>query len=126
MTADRFFEMDFAITVSLFYSAFDDSVFVPETINAHFSLYGRRYPSEIFIILVSSVLFNPFNAFFSKIRLHGFVDVVNDLQFIFFERSPGITIFTAAALAFHQVANKLRLTTASLTSTLSIAITIKN
>ena len=109
MTADWFFEFNFAIAVGLFYSAFDDAVFVSESIHAHLAFYGRRYPAKIFIVLIPAIFFNPPYTFFSEIRFYRFVNFVDQFKFVFFEWSASVAIFTTTAFAFHQIANKLRL-----------------
>ena len=85
MAANRFFKIDFAIAIGLFDAALDDPILVAVAVHAHFAFDGRRYPAEVFIILVPAVLLYPANSFFGEIRFNCFVDVVDDLELFLFK-----------------------------------------
>src|SRR5690349_15099015 len=106
MTAYGFFETYFTIPVSLFYPALDNSVFIPESIYAHFTANGWGYPAKFSIILIAAMLFYTANAFGSEIGFYGFVNLIQQIQFVFFKWCTCIAIFTTSALTFHKVAHK--------------------
>jgi hypothetical protein len=107
MAADGFFETELTIAIRLFNTAFNYTVLVAKAVNTHLSMDGGRYPAKILIVLIAAVFFDPFNALGSEVGLDSFVDIIKDLKFILFQGSAGIAIFTASALALHQVAYKL-------------------
>src|SRR5436190_12144394 len=107
MAADRFFPLYFSVEISLFNTAFYNTLFVFDTIHTNFTVDGWCNPSKFLIINVTALPFNFFFAFFIQVRKYCIKYFVYLLQFCLFQRRTCVTINTTSAFAFTKVAYKL-------------------
>src|SRR6185437_1213975 len=107
VTADWLFPTDLPVVKGLLDAAFDDPVIIPDTISAHLSTDGRRYPAEFSIILITAPGFYFPHAGRCQVGLYNFVNLIETIEFLLFERGAGVPILTAAAFTFQEIADKL-------------------
>src|SRR5690348_7599795 len=109
MTADRFLPGNQAIIISLFKSAFNQSVWLSYGVGANFVVFGKSwcYPAEFIIVSIFPLFFNFIYGIGSEIGFYLFVILLHQMLFFLCKRSSCITLLTTTTLACIQIAYKL-------------------
>ena len=104
MATDRFFPFELAIIISLFYTAFDDTIRIPKTVCANFAIDRRCYPAKFPVINIFPLAFDLAQTFLCEVRLDIFEMGINNFSLIFLQRCTRITVLAATTFALMQVA----------------------
>ena len=107
MTTDGFFPLYFPIIISLLNTTFHHSVCIINAIHTNFTIDGRRYPSILPVVHISTLTLQFLLACLIQIGQYGIVHFIDLIKLMIFKWGTGIAIHTTGAFAFTQVANKL-------------------